>query len=490
MLRCFVLVLLVLATMLGEANAQVASGSGNRTIQINPDVTWGKWDGWGCSLCWWAKAFGDRDDIADLLYTTRTVAFQGNSLPGLGLNIVRYNAGACSWNEVDGVKMAVSKTILPFRQMEGFWVDGKRDDPTSESWDWSVDANQRAMMLKARDRGANRFELFSNSPMWWMLSNRNPSGSAGGNTDNLPSENYRKHAVYLATIAKYAKDNWGLTFTTVEAFNESTSNWWNADGKQEGCHFSIPAQKAVLGLLRQELDARGLQYMPISASDDNTYDGAVKNWSDFDAPTKAEIRQINVHGYQGGKGRRDLLFQAAKADSKGMWNSEYGEQVATGLELARNLNLDLHQLHPTAWCYWQAIDGGKSGGWGLLPGDLTAKTIGSANPKYFVLAHYSRHIRPGMTMIDCDDRNMVAAYDATEQKLVLVMLNDAAPRPVSVNLSKFGDVKGPITCWNTEPLASARYEVHNDIQLEGKGFTASVPGHAVETFEIANVTLP
>ena len=33
------------------------------------------------------------------------------------------------------------------------------------------------------------------------------------------------------------------------------------------------------------------------------------------------------------------------------------------MSLASNLNLDMRWLHPTAWVYWQVLDGG---GWGLV----------------------------------------------------------------------------------------------------------------------------
>ena len=36
---------------------------------------------------------------------------------------------------------------------------------------------------------------------------------------------------------------------------------------------------------------------------------------------------------------------------------------ASGMSLASNLNLDMRWLHPTAWVYWQVLDGG---GWGLV----------------------------------------------------------------------------------------------------------------------------
>lgn len=40
---------------------------------------------------------------------------------------------------------------------------------------------------------------------------------------------------------------------------------------------------------------------------------------------------------------------------------------------------------PTAWVYWQAIDGG---GWGLIDGNNDDKTLGSPGQKYWVLAQF------------------------------------------------------------------------------------------------------
>lgn len=122
--------------------------------------------------------------------------------------------------------MVVSKTILPFRQVESFWLDPRSADPESESWDWSLEAGQRAMLLKARDRGVTHFELFSVSPPWWMLANHNPSGSADPHAENLLPEYHGEFAAYLATIARHARDKWGITFATIEPFNEPASGYW------------------------------------------------------------------------------------------------------------------------------------------------------------------------------------------------------------------------------------------------------------------------
>ena len=258
-------------TFLGSALA-TGTAHADATIAVNPSTTYGTWEGWGTSLAWWANVFGARDDFADLFFTTKSVTYNGRSLPGLGLNIARYNLGACSSNSVGGETMVKSPNIPAFKQIEGFWQDWNNEDPTSSAWKWTADANQRAMLVKATQRGAIT-ELFANSPMWWMCSNHNPSGASGGG-NNLQTWNYRQHASHLAATALYAKNNWGVNFATVDPFNEPASTWWTATGTQEGCHMDPAVQAAVLPYMRSELDKRGLTGLRIAASDETNYDTA------------------------------------------------------------------------------------------------------------------------------------------------------------------------------------------------------------------------
>src|SRR5690349_3906572 len=74
---------------------QQASGPGYR-VTINKNEDRGTWEGWGCSLAWWGNGVGGSDYerlYADLLFTQGTVSVLGQELPGLGMNIVRYNVG-------------------------------------------------------------------------------------------------------------------------------------------------------------------------------------------------------------------------------------------------------------------------------------------------------------------------------------------------------------------------------------------------------------
>ena len=129
----------------------------NYTTSIDPNATFGVWQGWGTSLAWWAKAFGRNDTIADLMFTMGPTNFGNDRLPGLGLNIVRYNAGASSDVPASGQKMQdgkfhqsninpetdlypkVSPNVSPTRLIDTFWIDWATN---ASDWDWTRDPNQ------------------------------------------------------------------------------------------------------------------------------------------------------------------------------------------------------------------------------------------------------------------------------------------------------------------------------------------------------------
>ncbi|MBW4590422.1 hypothetical protein G7B40_035110 [Aetokthonos hydrillicola Thurmond2011] len=497
----------VLIASLGGGAAQA-----DYTAKINSKSN-GKWKGWGTSLAWWAKAFGNRSNLADIIFsqpTSTPVKYQPDygttvSLPSLGLNIVRYNAGA-SYNAKAPSKHTAGPSttaVTPTKQIDGYWLDWSSSDPQSDSWDWSAnsDSNQRNMMWLARDRGADHFELFSNSPMWWMLYNQNPAGADNATSDNLQSWNWQAHAIYLATIAKYAHDHWGINFDSVEPFNEPSSNFWSATGwnsnsgypsDQEGSHFDHSTQMSVIQYLRSELDKRGLNWMAVSASDENTYDEAYNTFYDFGFLNNGtgvtnNVGRINVHGYQGTGGRRDLLYSLAQQYGKEIWDSEYGDNDASGMTMATIINYDFYWLHPTAWIYWQALDGLN---WGLIKADNISGQTQDVNEKYFVFAQYTRHIREGMSILSSNDVNTVVGYDSTKHKLVIVTTNYGNGQWINYDLSAYNTVTGNngwVDRWATNTNGGDQYTYHKDTSLHGKVFWSWFPPNTVQTFEVNGV---
>ncbi|PNP51682.1 hypothetical protein THARTR1_07679 [Trichoderma harzianum] len=477
-MRSAVVPSLALALLLQRARADT-------TLSIDPTSNWGTWEGWGVSLAWWAKAFGNRDDLANLFFTKNNQVINGQNLPGLGFNIARYNAGACSTNTYNGSSMVVSSSIKPSRQVDGYWLDWASTDPSSSSWNWNVDSNQRAMLQKAKANGANIFELFSNSPMWWMCYNHNPSGS--GSSDNLQSWNYQNHAVYLANIAQHAQQNWGIQFQSVEAFNEPSSGW-GPTGTQEGCHFAVSTMATVINYLNTELTQRGLSSF-VSSSDETSYDLAISTWQGLGSSAQNVVKRVNVHGYQGGGGRRDTLYSLVSQAGKRLWNSEYGDGDASGKSMYTNLLLDFTWLHPTAWVYWQAID---ISGWGLIVGDNDQLTLSSASTKYFVLAHFTRHIKPGMQILTTPDGNTAAAYDAGSQKLVIVAANWGSAQTITFDLTRAktaGSNGATVPRWSTQTSGGDQYKSYSDTKINNGKFSVSFSTGQVQTFEISGVVL-
>ncbi|KAJ5947096.1 glycoside hydrolase superfamily [Penicillium verhagenii] len=483
---------LVAPTVFLWALSNLPSTHAVQTTTITTDLYPQIWAGWGVSLAWWANIFGDREDLADVVFSLDSTYWSPGSvtLPGLGLNILRYNAGACSWNTINStVKMVPSANIPASKQMEGYWLDGLSTDPSSSSWNWTVDANQRTMMLNAQARGADTFELFSNSPMWWQLSNLNPSGASGGGS-NLPASQYQNHAIYLSTIALYAQENWGITFTSIEAFNEPASDWWVSTGTQEGCHFDAASQAALIPILHEEMKARGLDSTVIASSDENTFELALEGWDTITKATeKADVGRVNTHGYEALSGPRSDLRAAATSAGQELWDSEYGDSDDTGATLVQVIMDDIILMQPNAWVHWQAVD---SSDWGLITGDITTATLDGATTKYYMLAQFSRHIRSGMQFLNSTSSNVVPAINQDNDTLVIVAANWDAEETFTFDLSAFAEIPDDgtaVSSWLTDTSGDSLYASASGVVIENKSISLSIPSDTVQTFEIYGVKI-
>jgi galactan endo-1,6-beta-galactosidase len=99
------------------------------------------------------------------------------------------------------------------------------------------------------------------------------------------------------------------------------------------------------------------------------------------------------------------------------------------------------------------VDGGS---WGLIQ-DLGGGTTGGVNPKYYVLAQYACHIRPGMRIIDGGNANTIAAYAPTTRKLIIVATNYST--------------------------------AHQDTTMHGTRFWSYFEPNTIQTFEVPDITL-
>ncbi|ETK79740.1 hypothetical protein F441_14675 [Phytophthora nicotianae CJ01A1] len=482
-------------------------------VDIPPRVTIGGaptgvvWEGWGTSLAWWTNVYGDteyvNEELAEMFFTMNDSSFARNTagvlkLPALGFNIARYNIGGSGSNVIDDsgteIAMKTSKEMLGYKMMESFWLDWFNTDPKTKSWNWNADAKQRKMLSLAVGLGVNILEAYSSSPPWWMTKNRATAGGDKGDVDNLMASNIDQFALYLATVVSEAKTRWGVNFNYVEPFNEP-SNKWDFPGTQEGCHFDVATQNEVVKRLRSHLDKLKLQSVNVSVSDENSPTQALTTLTGMTktATGLGAVGKVNTHGNDGPAAYRGpdraALKKLASDSSLKLWDSNYIDGDGSGLTLAQSIALDINELGVSAFVYDQVLN---SGGLGLIQSNLWVNWTGEENPKYYVMAHYSRHIRPGMEMIGTDDVNTVAAYDSTNFILAIVRVNFGAEETKQMNLDDFvaalptsvDKLPTRIDSWMTQMNSTDSFYVDSGIQSPSTVFDVVFPPESIATFQV------
>lgn len=382
-----------------------------------------QWDGWGTSLCWWANFTGglgaeDQGYILDLLF---------DPLKGLGLNIARYNIGG-------GANPAVNEYLRPFGDVPGFKPG--LDAP----YNWSADSRQQTVLFGARDRGANLFEAFSNSPPYWMTISGSVTGNVRWGQENLDPAYEAVFADYLTEVVKHYQEEWGIYFDYLAPFNEPIEGWWNINRRkktaQEGCNFSVSSINRVILKLREALDKKKLK-TKISAFD-SWSQNTLHILQGVEEASISSIDQINVHTYISDIWREDHAKRKEVRDSvailgQSIWMSEYGplnwqgEEIEVALGLGKHIMLDLNELQVSAWCYWQVLETPGTL-WGLLqtPFQYDIHPINIVVRKqYYVLLQFTKWIRPGFQVFPNDhfpDRLLITA-NPLDNTVVLVFTN-------------------------------------------------------------------
>ena len=121
----------------------------------------------------------------------------------------------------------------------------------------------------------------------------------------------------------------------------------------------------------------------------------------------------------------------------------------------------------------------------MIDADNETHWIGQAEQKYYVLAQYARHIRPGFTIIDSGEEKTVAAYNTQTRQLVLVTLNDGPGQFVRYDLSRFAGAAGSVVRhWRTHLGSGDRYRSQTEITLGSSSFSVWLDENCVQTFVI------
>lgn len=383
-------------------------------------------EGWGTSLAWWGHALGGWKDQAQVEQMMDLVF---NPDKGLGLNIVRYNIG--------GGENPAYNTMRPGGDIPGF-------QPEEGQWDWDADANQRAILQGAIARGVNLTEAFSNSPPYWMTISGSVTGAENGG-NNLREDSYEAFADYLTEVVKYYRDQWGITFRSLDPLNEPSSNWWIKGNGQEGSHFDSEKQAEIIRKTADSLRSKGLSGTIVSAPDNNSIDETIGSIEMYDEATLQAIGQINVHSYNGTKMKE--LHALAEQTGKRLWMSEYGtggsashshEDMTSVMELATRIMSDLKFMQPKAWIYWQAVeDEGANNNWGFIHANFIGDEHYELTKQYYAMAQFSKYIRPGSLIAPTTDDQTLAAYDPEAKQLSIIIRNGWIDRKMVIDLTPY-----------------------------------------------------
>jgi len=461
---CLILALSVFHNPFQPLNAFAAT-----TVNIDPDIKYQTIEGWGASICWWGNQIGgwseeNRNKLIEKIISPTD---------GLGYNIFRYNIG--------GGENPSHNHMTAFRDMPGYLSP-------NGTWNWNADANQRNVLIRLIERGKHYgydmiLEAFSNSPPYWMTK----SGCASGNTDgsnNLKDDYYDDFAEYLTEVVKHYRDQWGITFRTLEPLNEPNVNWWKSNGTQEGCCFTVAAQQKIIKEVGARLKSKGLTGTTISAPDENSIDSTVASIGAYDATTLSYISQINTHSYSGSK--RTQLRDLTKSKGKKLWQSESGPLSFTGDMMDSNIMLsqrivkDIKEMQADAWLDWQIIDGGN---WGSIYVNQTTQTF-TLTKKFYMHSNYSRFIRPGYTIIGADNDVTLAAMSPDKKQLVIVATNASKTNSASFtfNLSKFENVKSTADVYRT---SSSLDLAKSSINISSKNINDTLPAYSINTYIVS-----
>ena len=472
MKKIYVLILFHLLACYGF----ITANTGNSIIKIlintgnikQTMVGFGASDAWGCQFIGRNWPLEKREQIADWLFSSDTLA---NGQPrGAGLSIWRFNIGGGTAEQGDS-----SNIEDEWRRTECF-LNG------DGTFNWQKQQGQQWFLGAAKKRGIQHFIAFSNTPPVYLTKN-GKGWSTGGSSVNLPPENFSRYGGFLTQVLKYF-DSQDLHFGTLSPFNEPQWNW---DGKgQEGTpcqntelyeavtEISKSISKAGLNTKIEVPETGQIDYLFRDSTNLPDRDNQVFDFFDPASPLYLGMlpnlaQSIAGHSYfttfDTGlmKRMRAALYSKIQATSKGLsYNmTEYcvlenneeirGEKRDLGMQaalyVAKVIHYDLTLAHASSWQWWVAVSPYDYKD-GLVYTDMNKNDGNIYDSKMlWTLGQYSFFVRPGMVRIesttnDSAPRNngeeslLTTAFKSQDnQKLISVVVNlSATMQQVQLNL--------------------------------------------------------
>jgi O-glycosyl hydrolase len=455
------------------------------TVQVRPTpaqtIT-----GFGASGAWWpndADGFSTttRAQIARLLFDRSA---------GLGLSIYRYNIGGGGAGVQAGARAPKSFLTAPGR------------------YDWSDDPGGTAFLRLAARYGVRRLVGFANSAPRFFTTNGEDCGGS------LQPGGIGAYAAYLARVAAHLRSAYGIRLAAVSPMNEPTSSFSGCN--QEGMHVPARQRAALIRSVAAALAARA-PGTTVSA-DESTSAAALRagfdRWIDsgvgtvsfhgYDYPTSAALRSLS--GLVRSRTSARLEMTEVCCSTGAGFTRGYNPGMIGGLWLADTIWRNLSAGGASSFSWWTALSpelgctpsadpacpsASDGSGWndGLLYYDPDFRSNGNQSiyftRRYWVLANFSRYIRPGAVHYRVSNVPAgvhVLAFLRNTWRFVLI--NDAtASRPVGVRLVRptGGHAYGQPSAYTTSATSDLAPAPAPALDPATRTVTTTLPARSVTT---------
>jgi glucuronoarabinoxylan endo-1,4-beta-xylanase len=331
-----------------------------------------------------------------------------------------------------------------------------RIDPATNWTDALLDAQ------KAVARGAGVLATPWTPPVG-MKSNTNAIGGY-----LLPSQ-YTNYANYLNYFAGYMAAH-GAPLKAISIQNEPDF----VPTTYEGCGWT-PAQLQTFCHDVGGLITNAPLIMPESAS----YNQSMSDPTLNDPVAAANVTYIGEHLYGPNNTAVPIVdYPNAHDNGKDTWMTEYlvnDQTIGTAITTAKQIHDCLTIGNFSAYIWWHCLEDAN----GLV------NASGVPQPRGFVMAQWSRFVRPGYYRIDtsasADSAFITAFKDTNSDRFAIVAVNTNTSTSITqtFNLSNFPAVSS-VTPWITSATMSLSNQT--PVAVSGSSFTYTLPPMSVVTF--------
>ncbi|MGH7997198.1 MAG: hypothetical protein ACREFX_12705 [Opitutaceae bacterium] len=276
----------------------------------------------------------------------------------------------------------------------------------------------------------------------------------------LPSA-FGAYASYLNSFTSYMATN-GAPIAVVSVQNEPDANV-----TYESCTWTPANFESFFDT------AGGTITQPTMMPESESYNQAYSNPTLNDPTAAANVKYIGGHLY----GATIQDYPLAHNEGKHTWMTEYllnDQTITTAIQTGQQVSDCLTVGNMSAYIWWKTIGDAN----GLLDAS------GVPQPRAYVMAQFSRFIRPGDIRVDVSQNSSplgISAFTNSQRgEVTIVAVNDT-----TASVNQLFNLQGISTPWLTPVITSGTqsFQALAPIPVTGNAFQYTVPATSIVTFE-------